>query len=205
MQMFMHRANMLPKSLRRYNIYSLMTAILGCCNITMSVATIIVLKKTRGDGQRERNHAAVTMVIISVIYFITSFPGLFTLLIFGDDRTARIYRRIMYIFFSLDCVWVGLGPRGAVWLVFGHRTWCYWTIRSHFTGIRNRLSLQGLLSVFELVSLDCVLECVMVGLGEQDGWCLGTELGATGLSVPILLGYVIVFRYQVNPHWAPPS
>ena len=51
--------------------------------------------------------------------------------------------------------------------------------------------------MFELVGLDCVLECVMVGLGEQDGWCLGTEPGATGLSVPILLGYGIVFRYQV--------
>ena len=58
---------------------------------------------------------------------------------------------------------------------------------------------EGLLSVFELVGLDCVLECVMVGLGPrgQDGWCLGTEPGATGLSVPILLGYGIVFRYQV--------
>ena len=89
--------------------------------------------------------------------------------------------------------------------MFGYRTWCYWTIRSHFTGIRNRLSLQGLLSVFELVGLDCVLECVKAGLGEQDGWCLGTEPGATGLSVPILLGYGIVFRYQVNPHWAAPS
>ena len=30
------------------------------------------------------------------------------------------------------------------------------TIRSHFTGIRNSLSLPGLLSVFELVGLDCV-------------------------------------------------
>ena len=56
---------------------------------------------------------------------------------------------------------------------------------------------ESLLSVFELVGLDCVLECVMVGLGEQDGWCLGTEPGATGLFVPILLGYRIVFRYQV--------
>ena len=55
--------------------------------------------------------------------------------------------------------------------------------------------------MFELVGLDCV----MVGLGEQDGWCLGTDPGATGLSVPILLGYGIVFRYQVNPHWAAPS
>ena len=79
------------------------------------------------------------------------------------------------------------------WLVFGHRTLCYWTISSHFTGTRNRLSLKGLLSVFELVGLDCVLDC------------LGTEPGATGLSVPILLGYGIVFRYQVNPHWAAPS
>ena len=56
---------------------------------------------------------------------------------------------------GLDCVleyvMVGLGPRGAGWLVFGQRTWCYSTIRSHFTGIRNSLSLPGLLSVFKLV------------------------------------------------------
>ena len=25
----------------------------------------------------------------------------------------------------LECVMVRLGPRGAGWLVFGHRTWCY--------------------------------------------------------------------------------
>ena len=43
--------------------------------------------------------------------------------------------------------------------------------------------LECLLSVFELDGLDCVLEYVMVDLGEQDGWCLGTEPGATGLSV----------------------
>ena len=59
--------------------------------------------------------------------------------------------------------------------------------------------------MFELVGLDCVLEYVMVVLGEQDGWYLGTQPGATGLSVPILLGYGIVFRYQVNPHRAAPS
>ena len=59
--------------------------------------------------------------------------------------------------------------------------------------------------MFELVGLDCVLECGMVGLGEQDGWCLGTEPGATGLSVAILLGYGIVFRYQTNPHWPHPA
>ena len=45
----------------------------------------------------------------------------------------------------------------------------------------------------------------MVGLGEHDGWRLGTEPGATVLSVPILLGYGIVFRNQANPHWAAPS
>ena len=49
----------------------------------------------------------------------------------------------------LECVMVGLGPRG-------HRTWCNWTIRSHFTKIRNILSLLGLLSMFELVGLDSV-------------------------------------------------
>ena len=59
--------------------------------------------------------------------------------------------------------------------------------------------------MFELVGLDCVLECVMFGLEEQNGRCLGTEPGATGLSVPILLGYGIVFRYQVNPHWPHPA
>ena len=60
---------------------------------------------------------------------------------------------------------------------------------------------EGLLGVFELVGLDCVLECVMVCLGPrgggQDGWYLGTEPGATELSVPILLGYGLVFRYKV--------
>ena len=56
---------------------------------------------------------------------------------------------------------------------------------------------DGLLSVVELVDWDLVLEWVLVSLGEQDGWLFGTEPGATGLSVPILLGYEIIFRYRV--------
>ena len=93
-QMYISRVKILPKNLLGYIIYPFATAILSCCNILMSVATIIMLKKTRGDGQQERNHAAVTMVIISVIYFITSFPCLFVFLISGDD--IKILRRFMY-------------------------------------------------------------------------------------------------------------
>ena len=61
------------------------------------------------------------------------------LLVILDEGLLNVFELV-----GLDCVleyvMVGLGPRGAGWLVFGHRTWCYWTIRSHFTGIRNRLS-----------------------------------------------------------------
>ena len=73
------------------------------------------------------------------------------LLVILDESLLSVFELV-----GLDCVMVGLGPRGAGWLVFGHRTWCYWTISSHFTGIRNSLSLPGLLSVLELVGLDCV-------------------------------------------------
>ena len=56
----------LPAELKPFGINALMVSFLFCCNIVMSVATIIVLKKTRGDGQQERNDAAVTMAIISM-------------------------------------------------------------------------------------------------------------------------------------------
>ena len=91
-----------------YTIHTVSTAILACCNITMSVATIIVLRKQRGDGQQERNHAAVTMVIISVIYFITSFPCLFTFLISGADGTTHFYKS--FIFVLLLCLSSILNP-----------------------------------------------------------------------------------------------
>ena len=81
-----------------YTINTVMTFILASCNISMSVATIIVLRKQHGNGQQERNHAAVTMVIISVIYFVTSFPGLFTFLISDDDdKTAYFYKGFINI------------------------------------------------------------------------------------------------------------
>ena len=80
-----------------YIILTVTTSISACCNISMSAATIIVLRKQRGDGQQERNHAAVTMVIISVIYFITSFPCLFTFLISGADEKAHFYKGFMFV------------------------------------------------------------------------------------------------------------
>ena len=86
-----------------------MVAILSCCNIVMSlsVVTIVVLKKTRGDGQQERNHAAVTMVIICVIYFIyfaTSFPVLSTFLVPDDGLETQVYKDVIYItMLSLSC------------------------------------------------------------------------------------------------------
>ena len=60
----------------------------------MSAITIIVLKKTRSDtdGQQQRNHAAVTMVIISAIYFIRSFPGLVMFLIPNHAFDTMIYK-----------------------------------------------------------------------------------------------------------------
>ena len=88
MQALAFWTNILPDCFEEYSIYASMISILSCCNIVMSAATIIVLKKTRGDGQQERNHAAVTMVIISVIYFITSFPVLVVFLTarYGTNR-----------------------------------------------------------------------------------------------------------------------
>ena len=85
--------DLLPLHYREFTICGVMTAILSCCNIFMSAAIIIVLKKTRGDGQQERNHAAVTMVMISAIYFITSFPVLITLLILDNNSADRSFSR----------------------------------------------------------------------------------------------------------------
>ena len=97
MQILAFWTDLLPLHYREFTICGVMTAILSCCNIFMSAATIIVLKKTRGDGQQERNHAAVTMVIISVIYFTTSFPVLITLLIPVNGSPDRIFKACIYV------------------------------------------------------------------------------------------------------------
>ena len=100
--------NILPERLKEYSICALMIAVLSCCNIVMSAATIIVLKKTRGVGQQERNHAAVTMVIISVIYFITSFPVMVVFLNtrYGTNSNSfSDYEAYFSVFmFSLSCL-----------------------------------------------------------------------------------------------------
>ena len=49
---------------------------LSCLNIIMCTAAIIVLMKSGLEGQKDKNCAAVTMVIISAIYFTTSLPML---------------------------------------------------------------------------------------------------------------------------------
>ena len=49
---------------------------LSYLSIIMCTATIIVLKKSGLEGQKDKNYAAVTMVIISAIYFTTSLPML---------------------------------------------------------------------------------------------------------------------------------
>ena len=66
--------SLLPNEFKPFGQNALIVASLACCNIVMSIATIIVIKKTGGDGHHERNYVAVTMVIISVIYSIAS-PG----------------------------------------------------------------------------------------------------------------------------------
>ena len=93
----------LSGNLTKYVRCGVIIAILSCCNILMSVATIILLKKTRGDGQQERNHAAVTMVIVSLIYFITSIPVLITILILHNDY-FYLHEIYFYAFmFLLSC------------------------------------------------------------------------------------------------------
>ena len=94
--------NMLPDRFKGYSIYALMIAVLSCGNIVMSAATIILLKKTRSDGQQERNHAAVTMVIISVIYFITSFPILVMFLISKNNTVDYLDVYVYTFMFSLS-------------------------------------------------------------------------------------------------------
>ena len=68
----------------------------------MSVATIIVLRKQHGNSQQERNHAAVTMVIISVIYFITSFPILVMFLISKNNTVDYLDVYVYTFMFSLS-------------------------------------------------------------------------------------------------------
>ena len=102
MQLLTFWTSVLPDVLKAIGKSALMVASLSCCNILMSVAATIMLKKsnTGDDGQEERNHAAVTMVIISVIYFITSFPVLITLLISGDGHQTKLYKSIIYVVIS---------------------------------------------------------------------------------------------------------
>ena len=88
MQVLVFWKDVLLRNVQVFNVCGLIIAILSCCNILMSAATIIVLKKTRGDGRQERNHAVVTMVIISGIKYITriaSIPVLITILILHND------------------------------------------------------------------------------------------------------------------------
>ena len=96
MQTLAFWTTILPPDFRPYKIhlYALIITILSCCISVMSAITIIVLKKTRSDtdGQQQRNHAAVTMVIISAIYFIRNFPGLVMFLIPNHGFDTMIYK-----------------------------------------------------------------------------------------------------------------
>ena len=89
----------------RFTIGGFTVVILSCLNIGMSVATIIVLKKSKIEGHRDRNYAAVTMVILSVLYFVTSFPILLTLTIpaLKDDHEIKDYH-IYLVMVNLSCL-----------------------------------------------------------------------------------------------------
>ena len=63
---------------------------ISCLNIVMSAATIIILKKSSAEGHQGRNYAGVTMVIISMIYFVTSFP-IFLAVVFPKLFYHEIY------------------------------------------------------------------------------------------------------------------
>ena len=64
-----------------YMLSGIIVVSISCLNIVMSTATIIILKKSSAEGHQERNYAGVTMVIISMIYFVTSFPILLAVVI----------------------------------------------------------------------------------------------------------------------------
>ena len=64
-----------------YMLSGIIIVSISCLNIVMSIATIIILKKSNAEGHQERNYASVTMVIISMIYFVTSFPILIAIVI----------------------------------------------------------------------------------------------------------------------------
>ena len=90
---------------RRLLYGGFIVVILSCLNIGMSVATIIVLKKSKIEGHRDRNYAAVTMMILSVLYFVTSFPILLTLTIPAlkdDDEKKDNY--IYLVMVNLSCL-----------------------------------------------------------------------------------------------------
>ena len=63
---------------------------LSCINIAMSTAAIIVLKKSGIEGHQDKNYAAVTMVIISVICFTTSLLILAVQVITGTHYSTEI-------------------------------------------------------------------------------------------------------------------
>ena len=88
----------------RFTLGGFTVVILSCLNIGMSVATIIVLKKSKIEGHRDRNYAAVTMVILSVLYFVTSFPMLLTLTIpaLKDDDEKK--NNIYLVMVNLSCL-----------------------------------------------------------------------------------------------------
>ena len=92
----------LPTNYVPLQLCGVATVILSCFNIAMSAAAIIVLRKPEIEGveyhRQERNYAVVTMVIISFIYFITSFPILLVLVVFpGLPLYQQTYAGEIYL------------------------------------------------------------------------------------------------------------
>ena len=95
----------LPSHLHGYRLGGLIVAILSCLNIVMSAATIIILKKSSIEGHQERNYAAVTMVIISIIYFATSFPILLIVTTFSFELQNEYKSVFVFMaMLSLSCL-----------------------------------------------------------------------------------------------------
>ena len=95
----------LPYHLSEFRFSGLIVAILSCLNIVISAAAIIILKKSSIEGHRDRNYAAVTMVIISMVYFVTSFPILLMLVVPSiklDDEFDSLF--IFMSMLSLSCL-----------------------------------------------------------------------------------------------------
>ena len=87
-----------------FQLCGVAAVILSCFNIAMSAAVIIVLRKPEIEGveyhRQERNYAVVTMVIIliSFIYFATSFPILLVLVVFpGLPLYQQTYAGEIYL------------------------------------------------------------------------------------------------------------